>query len=414
MKKNESHQLTVRKANRLVEASYKLTLQEQRIILLLASMINSTDEAFHVYRIAIKEFIELTQVKGKSKYEEIKQITKKLRERTLIIQTDNSELQIGWLSSSEYFTGAGYVELCFDPKLKPFLLRIKDNFTPYLLKNVITLKSAYSIRLYELLKQYQKIGERRFELDKLKNILGIKPDEYKLYANFKQKILNPAKKELKEKTDLSFSFKEKKQARKVAEIYFFIKTTQEKEQQQQPPDDINIELYIRLQDYFCLSPALSRQLLTEYPESRILENLQYVEKRHKSGQVKDLGAYTIKAITEDFKDQLSLFDVEKQQKEKEKTQQEAQKQLTEHLKAEYHAFRHNEHEKLRASLSGAKLKEIKDLASIEAKEKAGKKKFGLALHQRLVEERLLDKEGNLPSENEWIEQEKTRYKKVQK
>jgi hypothetical protein len=48
MKKHTSRQLIVRKSNRLIEASYKLTLQEQRIILLLASMINPTDKDFHV------------------------------------------------------------------------------------------------------------------------------------------------------------------------------------------------------------------------------------------------------------------------------------------------------------------------------------------------------------------------------
>ena len=410
---NRKQSLVV-KSNHLIEASYRLTTQEQRIVLILSSMVKPDDKDFHRYKIEVKEFNRLVGIENEGGYTRTKETTKKLLERVLVIKNlkDKKELQIGWLASAEYSEGEGFVELEFSPKLKPYLLALKECFTQYQLKNVIALKRSYSIRIYELLKQYEKIGERYFEVDQLKRILGIKDEQYKLYGDFKRKVIKPAEKELKTKTDIYFNFKEKKKARKVTGLYFFIKR-HEKEAKEQKTDDINIEMYMKMKDYFCLSPTQAKEFLNQYPESQIIENLQHVERRHKLGQIKDIGAYTVKAITDDFKDQMTLFDVEKQQAQKIKSQEEAEKHLSEHLKAEYYTFRHNEHEKLRESLSEAKLNEIQDLASIEAKEKSGKKKFGLELHQRLVEERLLDKEGNIPSETDWVEQEKVRYKQTQ-
>jgi plasmid replication initiation protein len=104
------------------------------------------------------------------------------------------------------------------------VFNILNTFT-YQLKNVIRLNSIYSIRLYELLKQYEKIGYRSFEIDTFRDILQISKG-YR-YNNIKNLILK-SQKELSEKTDLSFTFKESKQSRKVVSITFYI---EEKKQQ---------------------------------------------------------------------------------------------------------------------------------------------------------------------------------------
>lgn len=123
----------------------------------------------------------------------------------------------------EYVTKQGKIELSFDPKLKPYLLKLKDNFTTYKLENVIRLKSFYSIRIYELLKQYEKLKERTFSITQLREYLCINNEQYPLYANFKQKVLNIAKNELKDKSDIYFDFEEIKQSRKIEKIKFIIR-----------------------------------------------------------------------------------------------------------------------------------------------------------------------------------------------
>lgn len=232
----------ITKSNYLIEASYRLTLQEQRLILFMASMVRSDDEELRVYRINIRDFNQIIGVRNESAYTETKELTKKLLERVLIIKdpTVKRELQIGWVSSADYYENQGYIELEFSPKLRPYLLELKSRFTQYQLKNIIKLKSSYSIRLYELLKQYEKIGERYFELDKLRGTLGIDIKEYPLYANFKQKVLKKAETEIAEKTDIIFSFNEIKDKKKVTGINFIIKPNSEKQFKESKLDEIII------------------------------------------------------------------------------------------------------------------------------------------------------------------------------
>ncbi|MBF0345212.1 MAG: replication initiation protein [Nitrospirae bacterium] len=222
-KKNDKDALVV-KSNYLVEACYRLTLTEQRVILYMVSMINQIDEDFKLYRISVSEFIGILGIEDKDAYNQIRQVTNSLREKGLNIYDPKTDslLNIGWLSSSRYFTGKGYVELRFDPGLKPYLLQLKARFTSYKLENVIRLDSIYSIRIYELLMQYWRLGERTVKVADLRKLLGITGNEYALYGDFKKRVILTAQAELAKRTDLYFTFTEIKTGRKVTAIDFTI------------------------------------------------------------------------------------------------------------------------------------------------------------------------------------------------
>ncbi|MBU0991739.1 MAG: replication initiation protein [Proteobacteria bacterium] len=303
------------KSNQLINASYKLTTQEQRVILFLASLIKRDDEEFKLYKIKIKDFAELAQINGKDIYKELQLITAKLKSKELTIIKENGlPLQISWLASADYFRG--YLELELSVKLKPYLLQLKEHFTKYQLKNIIGLKSSYAIRIYEILKSHQYKGEVYFEIDELKMILGIFKEKYPKYTNFKIKVIQVAQKELNEKSDIMFDFEPKKQGKKVTGIWFFIK---HKEDPQEGKKITNIELYSELQNYFCLTPAQAKEILKQYEKNpeKIKANLEYVTKRYMANKVENIGPYTLKAIKENYKIQKTFFDEEeKKQLEK--------------------------------------------------------------------------------------------------
>jgi len=212
------------KSNYIVEASYKLTLGEQRVIYVLSSMIRSDDKEFKNYRISVSEFVEILGTKSKNMYAQVARYVEGLRDRNLTIIKEKSILKTKWLSSAEYFIDDGFVELCFDPKLKPYLLMLKERFTKLSVDQMVSFSSQYSGRIYELLKQYEKIGERTFKVDDLRSLLGIGFDEYKQYGLLKQRILNKAKKEINIDSDLLIDFEEIKKGRKVESIRFILKT----------------------------------------------------------------------------------------------------------------------------------------------------------------------------------------------
>lgn len=216
----------VTKANTLITSNYDLSLEEQRIILTLASTVQPTDEDFKPYNFSIKDFMELLGVEDKRKYSKIPKITKELMQKVLEINQGDDIIQVAWLSSAHYRKGTGTVELEFSPKLKPFMLGLKEFYTSYRLKNVLELKGKYSIRMYEILKsnEFKKVAE--IKIDELRKILKADKGSYLIYQNFKNRIIIQAQRELKEKTDISFDFDEIKTGRKVTSLKFYIKSNE--------------------------------------------------------------------------------------------------------------------------------------------------------------------------------------------
>ena len=84
------------------------------------------------------------------------------------------------------------------------------------------MQSEYSIRIYELLKKSEKMGYLEIDLVELQELLQV-PDSFKVYADFKRKVLQPTSIEIAKYTDIYFEFKEIKSGRKVAKIKFIIK-----------------------------------------------------------------------------------------------------------------------------------------------------------------------------------------------
>lgn len=224
MKKDHDIKKLVTKDNRLIEAHYKLTVQEQKLVLKVCSMVKQGDEDYQEYMIPVSEYKEIMGIKGE-RQTWLKQKAKALLKKPLAISRDHGGfLVINWFSSVETYPQEGRVGICFDPKLRPYLLDLKRNFTTFYLHNAAQLSSAYSIRLYELLKQYENTDTKRreFEFKELKKILGCE-DRYKSYGDFNRRVLKPAQKELTEKTDIGFTFKVRKIGRRVNWIIFTIK-----------------------------------------------------------------------------------------------------------------------------------------------------------------------------------------------
>ncbi|MGE7921202.1 replication initiation protein [Viridibacillus sp. NPDC093762] len=307
----------VTKSNLLIESSYKLSTLESKLILTLFSNVQPNDDDINTYIFQIQPFVNMLELKGKSKYKDLRNITKGLMEKVHEIRIGDTVHQVSWLSYVAYNEGQGTISMRFDDFWKPYILQLQKNFTTYRLGSITNLNSAYSIRLYELLKQWQKIRKRTYALDELREMLGVPEGSYKLYANFKQRVLLTAQKELLEESDILFDFKEIKVGRSVGKIEFFIYHNPNFvkaepiiplnviESEQKPVVDVKgyTELQFKIKSILLdwgLNEKTVDSLIETYSEKRIKSNIDYTKGRIDMGSVKKVAGYVKRAIEQDY------------------------------------------------------------------------------------------------------------------
>jgi plasmid replication initiation protein len=222
----------------------------------------------------------------------------------------------------------GLIEFEVNPNLKPYLLNITNNFTSYDRHKISHLKSFYSIRLYELLKQYQDKtggGWWKVTLEKLKEILKISEKQYKLYGHLKDKVILVAQRELKEKTDIKFSFEEQKKGRKIDVITFYILPNTKATTTQVEPIKIvpkKLPKYTKNESHKLLSETLKidesfiAEIYKTYDEKQILQNAKYTHLALEKENIKtSIGGFLRKALKNDYASQISLTSIKQEQKE---------------------------------------------------------------------------------------------------
>lgn len=236
MQKNNTS--IVVQSNKLVESHYKqeYTIQEQRTILWALSEIHKEDYIYHKnkelkeIKITAFDYAKLMGIHVKNVYRDAKKIGDALMQKVLKIEEENEWLLVHWVSSMEYKDGIITIDI--HPKLIPYLIDLKEKFTAFKLENILYLNSSHAIKIYQILTQYKSIGERTISIDNLRSSLGIdKLKTYLSYGAIKQRILEISKKEINEKTDLTVSYKEIKESRKVVAIKFKITKKQTQEEQ---------------------------------------------------------------------------------------------------------------------------------------------------------------------------------------
>lgn len=217
------------KSNALIEASYKLTLQEQRFLLVCISRLKSGESAPHPDEqkkmiITASEFYEAFPDMGRQHAEaKLKEAIDRLWDRSIIIRDDNKREEFRWVQNRvQYLKGEGKVQITFSDSVMPYLTQLKGQFTKVIIKNVSSLSSTHSIRIYELLQQFRSTGDRTISIDDFRSMLNLS-DKYKDFKALNRALIKPAIAELNEKSDLSVTVETIKDGRTVVALRFKFK-----------------------------------------------------------------------------------------------------------------------------------------------------------------------------------------------
>ena len=341
-KKNRGIKL-IKKSNDLIEARYRFDIWETRVFTSILSEIEQHDEDFRVYRVYLRDIIKEFNINNGDAYDLLRQATHSLMNKKLYVNYEQdgavrekiyhiirkADVMKSILDESKRKVNE-YVDISIDPEMKPLLLELKSRFTTYDVQNVIKFKSSYTLRIYEHLKQYEKIGRRTLDIEYLKRIFEL-TTEYPLFANFYQKVIEPAHKDINEFTDITITSIDKIKAGKKVESLHFIFHSKAKDAQKSaikalqplsrtlksPSDAEAIEIdtvdngqkdrfFLQFQSVvvgeFGVSPSVFLSELDGCTENRIEQAIRVTRRGVQEGKLKNISGFFVEALRREFTD----------------------------------------------------------------------------------------------------------------
>jgi len=237
----EGREYIVVKSNTIVQKSrYVLSVSEQRSIAYICSMIKPItpeakakqsmycpDSPWQLeYDFDIRDYARVCGIDCDNGqiYENTKALLKRLSDRSMWLDDGNGEVLVRWLSKVRTNKRSGKANIRIDEDMAPYLFDLQERFLSYGLKNILAMKSQYSIRLYEILKSYAFQKSKTFEIDELKRLLMAENvKSYKDFSLFRAKVLEIAQGEINELTDITVHFEPILKGRKTVKVMFDMK-----------------------------------------------------------------------------------------------------------------------------------------------------------------------------------------------
>lgn len=239
------------KDNNLVNASYELTLQEQRLMLGCISLIDSRHQidTQQLYKIQVKDIGDLCGVVNTTHfYKEMVVAAKRLLKRTIKIGDEKSGVygEAVWITRYVVDDRNRTIEVNFNEDVIPYLTSLQNKFTKYKLRDVAKFKSVYSIRIYEQLAQWKSVGYVELEIEKLRHILCVK-DKYKTFSDLRKKVIDIAVREITEYSNLDVSYGYRKEGRSIVAIQFRFEA---KKTPEKSPEKLTMDEYVSANPVF--------------------------------------------------------------------------------------------------------------------------------------------------------------------
>jgi plasmid replication initiation protein len=147
-----------------------MLLQELRFFSIYLAKINSNDLATRVVRFPLEDFRKIMDF-DRLNLQLLKETANSLLQKIVHIPTES-----GGFIAFQLFkecvvekdaNGEWYVEIDAHDKALPLMFEFKEKYFSYKLWNALNLKSKNQLRMFEILKQYEKKGERTLLLEEL-------------------------------------------------------------------------------------------------------------------------------------------------------------------------------------------------------------------------------------------------------
>ena len=196
--------------NELARCNTDIGVVALRLIMLMADKARQNGD-FLATRFRVAEYKETLQLSGKSAYENLYQVVRRLMQT--IIETPNPVEGIDMfqiLAPSRLLPSKGEFELRFNEQMRPLLLNLRAHFAKIPLPIFFRIQGSYAVRFYLFCKSWDPVLNRspgwRMTVEELRAWLGLQPGEYEQTFHIRAAIIERAKDELDEVADVSFVY----------------------------------------------------------------------------------------------------------------------------------------------------------------------------------------------------------------
>ncbi|SEL89956.1 plasmid replication initiation protein Rep [Colwellia chukchiensis] len=224
----------VRQSLALTEATYELSRDERRILYLAAiqcaenvSLDGQQNIPITEYEIKVSDYSDMFEVDVHESSRDVRKAITNIYDKSVIIadpdesvETERSEEEVRWIIGKKNLPKRGSWSITLNPLILPHLTDLANRIR-FPMGSVVYLQNTYQYRLYELF-MAEPSGKRVIELDWLREKFCLKPS-YEVYTNLRQRIIDPAVKQINKTTSMKLKYKENKIGKKIISLTFSYK-----------------------------------------------------------------------------------------------------------------------------------------------------------------------------------------------
>lgn len=178
-------------------------------------------------------------------------------------------------------------------------------------------KSSYGLALYENCIRYQGIDQTPwFDISNFRKLMGIEDGKYKIFRDFKHRVLDKAVEEVNKFSPINVVPMYKKQGRQVIAVQFTIQAAK-KQIQMQSKHDPSLQETLKT---FGLSKKQIQVVFNDYEDKYILEKILLIESSASfvKGKIGNLARYLLSALKDDYQPVKSSQSVQKKMRDTKK------------------------------------------------------------------------------------------------
>ncbi len=162
-------------------------------------------------------------------------------------------------------------------------------------------KSSYGLALYENCIRYRGLGFTKwFDMETFRKLMGVPPDKYTIFRDFKRRVLDKSVEEVNTYSDLFVEPEVGREGKQVVKVRFSLKERAKKVRLGTP--NAADELMLRLMKTYGLATDQAKQAIQEYGEQYVQDKIAIIEvsNNYQQGKVHNLAAYFLSALKNDY------------------------------------------------------------------------------------------------------------------